>query len=528
MKERFLFFFLRGWLWLRRTAQPNEVQWNLGFAALVGVVGALLGLLFRQATNATQALMTGLTVTGEAAFTAMPWWQCLAVPTLGGVLAGLVLTLGQKYIRQKPTDYMEAITLGDGRVPARSSLYRSLASLLSIASGTAIGREGPLVQLSAMSASVLGGLRKLPPARRRLLVACGAAAGIAAAYNAPIAAALFVSEITVGSLAMESLGPLIFASVASIVTIHIFSDASPLYRLDHFALPRWDELIFFGAVGIVCGLMAGLFLALLNQFKKWFHRVPGPLALKMGLGGVVVGGIALLHPEVTGNGYDTLKSLLTGHLDPGLGQFLWEAVLIVLLARMVATASAFGSGAVGGVFTPTLVVGACTGSLCWHALYRFFPDMQFDQAGFATIGMGAVLAAATQAPFMAILMIFEMTLSYEDHDPADVIECHRLLHVPRPAPPLPLPPRPRRRRRRLSPSPRNPHRGRHHADRAAHHRPGGPLRRSRPPLPGRRPRPPICGRPRPQTPRRRSPRRPRRTPPQPRPGGHVHRRRRGP
>ncbi len=212
---------------------------------------------------------------------------------------------------------------------------------------------------------------------------------------------------------MESLGPLIFASVASIVTIHIFSDASPLYRLDHFALPRWDELIFFGAVGIVCGLMAGLFLALLDQFKKWFQRIPGPLALKMGLGGAVVGGIALLHPEVTGNGYDALKSLLNGRLALDPGQLLWEAVLVVLLARMVATASAFGSGAVGGVFTPTLVVGACTGSLCWHALARFFPDMQFDQAGFATIGMGAVLAAATQAPFMAILMIFEMTLSYE-------------------------------------------------------------------------------------------------------------------
>jgi CIC family chloride channel protein len=413
MKDKNLFFYLRGWLWLRRTAQPTEVQWNLLFAAIVGVMGAMLGLIFKEATTALRTLMSGVTLNSGAAFAQMPWWQCIAVPAFGGILAGLVIAVGRKYIRQKPTEYLEAIRLGDGRLPARASLYQSLASLLSIASGTAIGREGPLVQLSALGASLLGTWRKFPPPRRRLLVACGAAAGIAAAYNAPIAAALFVSEITVGSLAMESLGPLLFASVASIVTVHIFSDASPLYRLDHFALPHWSELFFFCVMGIGCGLMAGVFLVMLKQVKLWFHRLPGPLALKMGLGGAVVGGIALFHPEVTGNGYDALKSLLNGTSALGAGELLWNAVLLILLARMVATSTAFGSGAVGGVFTPTLVVGACTGSLCWFALARIFPDMQFDQAGFATIGMGAVLAAATQAPFMSILMIFEMTLSYE-------------------------------------------------------------------------------------------------------------------
>jgi chloride channel protein, CIC family len=409
MKERILFFYLRGWLWLRRTAQPNEVQWNLTLAALVGVVGAMLGLLFKQATNATQYLLTGINGGGLATFEELPGWQRVGVPVLGGLLAGVVLQIGGKYIKQKPTDYMEAITLGDGRVPARSSLYRSLAAMFSIASGAAIGREGPLVQLSAMGASLLGSYRKFPPARRRLLVACGASAGIAAAYNAPIAAALFVSEITVGTLAMESLGPLLFASIASIVTIHIFSDASPLYRLDHFALPHWTELCCFAGVGIACGLMAGLFLAMLEQFKKWFRLIPGPLPVTMAVGGLIVGLIALRHPEVTGNGYEVVRSVVRGD---GIWQF-WPIVLFTLVAKMVATSAAFGSGAVGGVFTPTLLVGSCTGLLCWHGATALLPDLHADQAGFAAVGMGAVLAAATQAPFMAILMIFEMTLSYD-------------------------------------------------------------------------------------------------------------------
>jgi chloride channel protein, CIC family len=413
MNEGNLFFLLRAWLWLRRQARPTDVQWNLAMAAVVGVVGAGLGLLFKEATLVLQQMLTGVAGGGLAAFAQLPPWKRVIVPTAGGLLAGLTLMLGQKLIRQKPTEYMEAITLGDGRLPVKSSLYRSLAAMLSIASGTAIGKEGPLVQLSALAASILGQMRKLPPARRRLLVACGAAAGVAAAYNAPIAAALFVSEITVGSLAMESLGPLIFASVGSIVTIHVFSDASPLYRLEHFALPHWPELACFCMVGIACGVMAALFLAMLDQFKKWFRKIVVPLALKLALGGLIVGLIALAHPEVTGNGYDALKSILNKETVLRPGELLWQAVLLTLLARMVATSSAFGSGAVGGVFTPTLVVGACTGSLCWQAFAVVFPDLRIDQAGFATVGMGAVLAAATQAPFMSILMIFEMTLSYE-------------------------------------------------------------------------------------------------------------------
>ncbi len=406
MKDKNLLVLLRGWLWLLRKVQPTEAQWNLVMAAGVGVVGAVLGLLFRGSTEVVQSWFMGIGGSGVPAFKVLPLWARPLVPALGGLIAGLVLLLGQRFFKQKPTDYMEAITLGDGRVPAKSSLYRSLAALFSIATGASIGREGPMVQLSALGASLLGEFRKFPPARRRLLVASGAAAGIAAAYNAPIAAALFVSEITVGTLAMESLGPLLFASVASIVTIHVFSDVGPLYHVSHFAMPHISELLCFGLLGLVCGLMATLFLTMLDTLKKWFHRVKTPLPVTMALGGLLVGLIATGRPDITGNGYEVVKSIVQE-------KWVFEVVVLTLVAKMVATSASFGSGAVGGVFTPTLVVGSCTGFLCWQGFAALFPDLQLDQAGFATIGMGAVLAAATQAPFMSILMIFEMTLSYE-------------------------------------------------------------------------------------------------------------------
>jgi chloride channel protein, CIC family len=410
MKDSNMLYVLRAWLWLRRRARPTEAHWNLVLAAVVGVLGAGTALLFKEATMTLQYLMTGVANGGIKTFDDLPAWQRVLVPTAGGFMAGLVLLMGERFVRQRATDYMEAITLGDGHVPVRSSLYRSLAAMFSIAAGEAIGKEGPLVQLSAMVASAIAGWRNFPAARRRLLVACGASAGIAAAYNTPVAAAFFVAEITLGSLAMDSLGPCIFASLASILTIHIFSDASPLYRIDHFDLPRPTEMLCFVAMGLVCGSMAGLFLWLLEEFKKGFRLVALPLPVKLAIGGLVVGLLLLQHVEVTGNGYEVVKSLVQG----GWGGRL---VVVTLLAKMVATAAVFGSGAVGGVFTPTLLVGACTGFLCWQGSAAIFPDLQLDQSGFVTIGMGAMLAAATQAPIMSILMVFEMTLSYESMIP---------------------------------------------------------------------------------------------------------------
>src|SRR6202022_4614231 len=212
---------------------------------------------FRKASEILHYLATGSGSSIISSFARLPWWQRLAVPTAGGLLAGLTLWFGNRLfasIRQKTTtDYMEAIVVGSGIISVRASLVKSLSALFSISTGTSIGREGPLVQLSSVVASLVGRIRRFPIPQRRHLVACGAAAGIASAYNAPIAASFFVAEIILGTVVVESLGPLILASVISTFISRAMHGAEPLYQAHSFDLhTRWEVIPLF-LIGIFAG-----------------------------------------------------------------------------------------------------------------------------------------------------------------------------------------------------------------------------------------------------------------------------------
>jgi CIC family chloride channel protein len=194
-------------------------------------------LVFRGLAEDIHRLLTGSDLGVVESFRLLPWWGRLAVPTAGGLLAGVVLIGGSRLTRmQSSTDYMEAIVICSGHVPIRASLVKSTAALFSIGSGGSIGREGPMVQLAAMLASFLGRWRRFSPPQRRLLVACGAAAGIASAYFAPLAGSFFVAEIILGTIAMESLGPLVAASVTAALTMKFLSNAHQLYEVPRFTL----------------------------------------------------------------------------------------------------------------------------------------------------------------------------------------------------------------------------------------------------------------------------------------------------
>ncbi len=263
-----------------------------------------------------------------------------------------------------------------------------------------------MVQLAAMVGSAAGHWVHLPSPKQHLLVACGAAAGLAAAYNAPIAGALFVAEIVIGTIAMESFGPLIVASVISNTTIHEFLGYAPVYEIPAFQFKSNWELFFYAALGYLLGHLAPSFIKLLDRSENLFARTKLPLTLKLGLGGLAVGVISMLYPQVWGNGYSVVNSLLHQNIA-------WQLLAMVLIFKIIATAATIGSGAVGGVFTPTLFIGAAFGSLFGTALGAIFPGMTSPSSAYAIVGMGAFLAAATQAPLMAILMIFEMTLDYK-------------------------------------------------------------------------------------------------------------------
>jgi CIC family chloride channel protein len=377
------------------------------WAALVGVCGALASVAFREGLRLLELLFTGQANSLERAASGMVWWQRVLLPFCGAVLAGLVLRFAGKVLASpRAVDYMEAVRVGDGNISVRATLANSLSSLLSISSGGSIGREGPMVQLAAMLGSRIGRFGRAPIPRLRLMVACGGAAGIAAAYNAPISGALFVSEIILGGTAMESFGPLVVSSVVASATVHRFLGYAPVYDVPKVQFASNWELIFYVVLGVLLGHLAPPFLASLDFAKSRFVRLRLPLPLQLGLGGLLVGVISVAMPQVWGNGFGAVGNILNAHL-------IGWTLLAVLLAKLLATAATVGSGAVGGVFTPTLFLGCAIGALFGGVVHALLPGVTSVPAAYALVGMGGFLAATTHAPLTSILMLFEMTLDYD-------------------------------------------------------------------------------------------------------------------
>ena len=396
---------------LRTRAQKlfglSDAHTMLVWAVVVGVLGAFATVAFRHGIDLFQWAFTGTSGSFVAMARALPPALRVALPAAGGFVAGCLLLVAQRGAnRRASSDYMEAIAIGDGIVPVWQSVWRSVSSLFTIGCGGSIGREGPMVQLAALAGSVIGRWVHFDPQRLRLLVACGAAAGITSAYSAPIAGAFFVTEIVLGSIAMENFGPVVVASVVANITMREFSGYRPPYEMPEFPAIAGIEVLLFVALGLLCGAVAPQFLRLIEASRTHFRRLPVALPVRLALGGLVVGVVSVWVPEVWGNGYSVVNSILHS-------PWTWGALVLVLGCKLVATAATVGSGAVGGVFTPTLFVGATLGSLFGLVAHGLWPHGTSGAFAYAMVGMGAFLAGATQAPLMAILMIFEMTLSYQ-------------------------------------------------------------------------------------------------------------------
>src|ERR1700736_3923495 len=315
----FLRRFLKLKVWFIEHFRVSERQVTLFWAALIGILGALASESFRKASEIVHYFATGNKLSITTSFASLPWWQRILVPAVGGLLAGLTLWLGNRLVasvRQKTTtDYMEAIVVGSGLISVRASVIKTLSALFSISTGASIGREGPLVQISSLVASLIGRVRKFPIPQRRHLVACGAAAGIASAYNAPIAGSFFVAEIVLGTVVVESLGPLILASVVATFTTRAMRGEGPLYQSPDLGLhTRWEIVpLFF--IGIFLGLLAPLYLRVLRWTESLFAKLTLPVPAKLALGGAVVGMLAIFYPQVCGNGQGLVASLFHQNWD---------------------------------------------------------------------------------------------------------------------------------------------------------------------------------------------------------------------
>ena len=381
---------------------------RLLIATLTGVLAALAVAVFRHAMFLLEVLFLSndsgslVNAAGELA----PWRRAIT-PALGGLAAGLLLWGWQIYTRQRPhapTDYMEAIETGDGQFDYPGSLVKSLASLLVVASGSAIGREGAMILLAALAASWFA-RRFTPQSEWKLWIACGAAAGMASAYHAPLAGSLFIAEILFGTLMLASLGPVVIAAVVALLTTQLLSPGvTQLYQVHMSGLPDGIDYVLMIAMGLLAGLCGPLLMWLMDQSHALFLRLKLSPPWQLALGGLIVGLLSLLTPMVWGNGYSVVQAYL-------LAPPLLSVVAGVLICKLLAVLASSGSGAPGGVFTPTLFVGMALGMVFARMAGFWIPQPEMAIL-LGLTGMATLLAATTHAPIMATLMVCEMTGQY--------------------------------------------------------------------------------------------------------------------
>ena len=411
----------------------NEEVFHLVLAAIIGVIGGFVNRAFLELVALIQWIV--FQKSGDSAVLAQDLGAFfrILVPTLGGILAGMVLLLRSHLSGiQKPTNVLEVIAVGDGRIGMRSTLVNAWSSLLSIGTGASIGREGAITQLTATFASKWGQFHQWQPYRLRLMVACGAAAGLAAAYNAPIAGALFAALVLVGNFSMNLFAPLVMASVVATMVSRFWFGIEPWYELpesiDYGQAARLSQMGWFLVLGIISGAGGAFFLRSIQNAQSATGKYAWPSWAKLGLAGLAVGLIALVFPGVWGNGYEITNQILhgesseTGFTELIQGSVLsdlqaWQIPLVVLagllVAKFVATVCTVGAGTVGGVFTPTLFLGAGLGAAFGQALDLFDFADKTPTVAFALVGMGSVLAATTRSPLLAMILIFEISLKYE-------------------------------------------------------------------------------------------------------------------
>ena len=396
---------------VREKVRFSEEAFHLVLAGGVGFIGGFVNVVFHEAITLSQRIFVGRTEDIGTVAEGLELWQRPVVTTLGGLAAGLVLFWGLRLVgKQTSTNIMEVVATSDGKLPFRTTLVKALSSLMSIGSGASIGREGAITQLAAMLASKWGQLAKWQPYRLRLLAACGAASGISAAYNAPIAGAVFSSLIVLGNFSMNYFAPLVFSSVVASVVSRSFFGVQPLYEVPKFEFMSVTQLPWFLILGLVVGAAAAAFLKLLRWSESAFQKLGAPIYLRMVIAGALVGAMSMGYPDIWGNGYGVTNGILH---DKFAGQHLLLIFLAGLVAaKLLATVLTVGGGAVGGVFTPTLFLGAGFGCIFGTALHELSHGKSLPVAVFALVGMGGMLSATTRSPLLAMIMVFEISLDY--------------------------------------------------------------------------------------------------------------------
>ena len=403
-----------------RRPRPRPIEalrsTDAGLLAVTLLVGAATG----AGAIGFRLLIEGLTwvFTGAPDYAATPgaahgWlpgvgrWFVIATPVLAGLLYGPLVQRGAPEARGHGVpEVMYAVARRGGRIPPRVAVVKSLASALCIGGGGSVGREGPIVQIGSALGSTVGRLVRVAEDRQRLLVACGAAGGIAATFNAPLAGVVFAMEIVLRDFAARSFGMVVVSAVtASVVARTALGDRAfldlPGFRVEHLAAYG-----LFALLGLLAGGAGVLFVRVLYGIEDVCDRVwRGPEWLRPAAGGLLLGLLLLAVPQMYGVGYPVLENGVTGRYAVGFLVFL-------LAAKMVATSLTIGIGGSGGVFAPSLFIGAMLGAAFGQTATAVAPGTAGAAGGFALVGMAAVFAGAARAPITAVLIVFELTGEY--------------------------------------------------------------------------------------------------------------------
>lgn len=399
--------------WLGRVAEQwlerlryYEHTFLMLLAVGVGLLCGLGAIALHYLIHLFQQVFWGAAPETLAALDGQPRWRLALMPMLGGLLVGPIIRFfAPEAGGHGVPEVIRAVAERNGLMRKRVVLTKSVASALTISSGGSAGREGPIIQIGAALASAFGQLVHVPPRQMRILAGCGAAAGIAATFNAPIAGTLFAVEVILGEFGILQISPIVIAAVISTVVARGAWGNEPVFHAQAFTLVSGFELVLYAGLGILCGLVAALFKQSMIRSELIFERLRRvPAWLKPALGGALTACIGVGLPAVYGDGYSTVNAALRDGLP-------WITLGLLLALKMAATVFTLGSGGSGGVFAPSLFIGAMAGGLVGQ-ITHWIPAPAGSPASYALVGMGGLVAGAMHAPITAMIMIFELTGTY--------------------------------------------------------------------------------------------------------------------
>lgn len=391
----------------RQNVLPAQTVRLILVPSLLGALTGAAAIAFVKLIDLVQWLAIGSTEWPLLVLSHLAWYHIVLVPALGGLVVGpVVYKLSPESEGHGVPEVIETVTVRGGRMRSRVAVVKTVASAVTIGTGGSVGREGPVVQIGAAIGSTLGRVLRFPSEQLKTLSACGTAGGIAAIFNAPIAGAFFALEVITRDFAMRSFSPVILSSVLATVVSRAWFGDHPAFTVQPFDLASALEMPLYAVLGLLCGVVGAGFVWTLDRFESWAARVPVPKIWRPFLGGLALGGMVLLLPDLYGVGYATMDRALSGELP-------WRMLAVLVPMKIVATSLTIASGGSGGVFLPSLYVGAMAGGLYGFGIQALLPGLSASSGAYAMIGMSGVLAAATHSPITAMMLLIEATGDYK-------------------------------------------------------------------------------------------------------------------